>query len=977
MVEVGDIHNLLQNGYWPTNNRARSPRFSSPTTPSSYSYNDGVVPRTSPILPQYYKKKYGGHRSGFKQHYPPPPSVEDEAESVAKEFGSVVSAHPDEEPQHRGEVEQYPILHLLHEHNPERRFVLVSNRSSSASSSYSSDESIVGTDGNKQQSQAERRRRHVKRGDEARDPRQRQPQRKSSYEANTCRKYVLLTPDEEEDKTRKDRRGKRTNRERRRSRLEDLPTIITDFPSNDRTDERAIRRPKSANIAEQESEDYFSPRRSAQRPLMTPNESSMLSPEVIKHSTKGRDRAYWDYSGGVSSAPSTAQSRNRPIMVHDSQHGTCKSPSNRRRDGDSAEPRRSSTSPVMAKRHSTMDVPKYTRRAPKDDHEKGRLYPDSPPSKLDRVMSDPRYSRPEREALQPRSASFRGKRDSPPRDQGHDRYSSDDDTPRRNVSRRWRKSMLYDDGNGYLATPTEARPMGGRKSRPASPLASPVTPQSDLHEKTLSPSPRSATFPRESKKFHPGYPPDDEPIERPLSRASTARASIKTPNPAAVAAMNAAATAAAASASASSTTPVIGFNPVSPVERRRSPIPTPQARRTADLGSELRSSTPASSLTPPTQTWQPPKFDPVQNGSHSDKPITSYRRYSEDVNKGELPEIPDCPRTREEAGHVDWFTLPRSNNFNICPSCYQSAFEQTEYRNHLVPAPFRPFDRPLKCDFGASQWYHIAWLLTHKYKQPDLRLFHGIANVAAANQPCTGLTPAYRIWYTIKEPTTQRPIRNFNICHNCAKTIEVLLPNLSGVFVPHDSPAEPTRGICDMHQQGYGGGVRKRFVEYFDMTETISDQALATGRAPDIRSLAERVRVRSQINECMNSQILSGAQWFTMRSIPDVTVCQECFYEVVWPELERNDGGVQGNFLLRPQQLQAAACQLYSPRMRDAFKRAVERNDLRYFESKVRQRRTKEQELTSRIVGLDKQVLGAEWVDEEVQRCQRGWRGWE
>lgn len=64
-------------------------------------------------------------------HSPPPPSVEDEAESLAKEHEPAYTpAHPEEEPSSRGELEQSPIIMDVHEFNPERRFIMVENVSS-------------------------------------------------------------------------------------------------------------------------------------------------------------------------------------------------------------------------------------------------------------------------------------------------------------------------------------------------------------------------------------------------------------------------------------------------------------------------------------------------------------------------------------------------------------------------------------------------------------------------------------------------------------------------------------------------------------------------------------------------------------------------------------------------------------------------------------------------------------------------------
>lgn len=66
----------------------------------------------------------------LRPSFPPPASVESEAESLAKEHvtspSSVVS---DEEPPSRGEREQCPVIMEVHEYNPERRFVIMNDNS--------------------------------------------------------------------------------------------------------------------------------------------------------------------------------------------------------------------------------------------------------------------------------------------------------------------------------------------------------------------------------------------------------------------------------------------------------------------------------------------------------------------------------------------------------------------------------------------------------------------------------------------------------------------------------------------------------------------------------------------------------------------------------------------------------------------------------------------------------------------------------
>ncbi|KAK7967760.1 uncharacterized protein PG986_002037 [Apiospora aurea] len=942
MVGGVDINSLLQNGYWSsTRSRSPDPRFAAAAQTPSYAYDDyRAIPRT----------KYDT----------PPIAALHEADSLAKEHGSVVSASPAEEPPHRGDVEQHPIIQVVHEHNPERRFVIVPDAPGTSDDVPSS-----GTKSDQKSPPTEK---------EA--PKFSPTEEKPSYEANTRRKYDSLTPEvtEASHKPERDERDRRPTHERRRSRLENLPSIVTDFNDEGRSEERSreLRRARSATGTSQREEDYFSPRRSS-RNLATAE--SMLSPDVIKHSTKGRDRAYWDYSGA--NTPSSHHKRTKSVQPDDPHYG--KTLPNQRKPVDDGG-RLSATSPTMMKRHSATEVPRNTRRTPIEHYDQGRNHTEAPSSRPDRKSPSPPQLQPERESLRPRASSFQGKRE--PSAYGDDRRSKDDryssslhpedrnsagdDERRRDERRRRRKSVIHDERNGYLATPVESRSAVGRSSKPSSPLASPRVSQSDFYRDRNggppSPSSRSATFPttRDGRTTDSGYLFNHGSPERPLSRASTARSAVTT--------------------AASSMFPVITGMTASaldsPTKRgSNSSSKAPSIHSVVDTRS-ISPSSPTVASMPLKQAWQPSKFDPVQDGSHLAASATSYRRFSEDISQGELPNLPDCPRMREEAGHMDWLTLPRCNNFNICPSCYQSAFENTRFRHLFVPAPFRSLDRPLKCDFGTSEWYHIAWLLTHKYNKPDLRLFHGIANVAANNQPCTGPLEDYRFWHTIKDPATQRPVRKFNICLSCAKTVEALLPNLFGVFVPMDSPAESTRGVCDMHNVGYNGA-RKRFMLYFDAMETVSDQALAANRAPDMRALADKVREISYTDECTYGRPVSNRKWYTMRSIPEVTVCQECFNEVVMPELDRDDSGVQGNFLHKPQVLASAACQLYSPRMRSAFQKAVRKRDLWYFEAKVRERRAREQEIYAKMAVLDRDVLGPEWCDAEMHRLQREWQRWE
>ncbi|CRJ86978.1 hypothetical protein BN1723_000213 [Verticillium longisporum] len=137
MNHRNDIESLLQTGYFTTS-RSKTPkpyeprentaRIGPPLTqqrrPSPPPHATVILrepPRNNaPSVPRYVPR-------------PPAPTVEDEAEALSKEHGSLDTASVDAPPS-RGDVDQQVLLEEVHEHNPERRFVIVPNSSDSSTS---------------------------------------------------------------------------------------------------------------------------------------------------------------------------------------------------------------------------------------------------------------------------------------------------------------------------------------------------------------------------------------------------------------------------------------------------------------------------------------------------------------------------------------------------------------------------------------------------------------------------------------------------------------------------------------------------------------------------------------------------------------------------------------------------------------------------------------------------------------------------
>jgi hypothetical protein len=370
--------------------------------------------------------------------------------------------------------------------------------------------------------------------------------------------------------------------------------------------------------------------------------------------------------------------------------------------------------------------------------------------------------------------------------------------------------------------------------------------------------------------------------------------------------------------------------------------------------------------------WQPPQFQPPSDPSFLERPVGSFRRHSQDVERGSIAPLPTCPRIIPVKGFIDWLTIPKCPNFNICPSCFASTMLPTEFRTQFVPAPFRSPSEEIGCDFGSQPWYRIAWLITLKERRKDLSILQNVASVADKFQPCLGRHEAIRKWYTILDPDTDKPLRNFDVCGSCAKSIEILLPSLRGIFIRSDQvlPADYPR-ICDMRFDS------KRFIHYFDSLETTADIASQERRGPDITDFADLARRFASQLECPKDSEKRNAHWYQITQLPEFTVCDECYGDVIRPELEKRKA-IPAMFNKSRQPLPVGTCQLYSERMRAIFDRAVDGNDYKLLATKARDRKIREGEQKTRIAEQKKLArTNPKAAASEIDKLEKEWRRWE
>ncbi|KAL2025057.1 hypothetical protein VTK56DRAFT_59 [Thermocarpiscus australiensis] len=897
MVEKDDIESLLQTGSWRTS-RSRSPN------------PHGL--RRQPYEPP--KSNIGAPRtveSGLSSKRPPPPSVEDEEESLAKEhLGSIVSDASDEEPKYRGDIDQQPILLPVHEHNPERRFVIVPGRGGADA-----------PDAEDSQSSAS----------------------KVKYEANICRKYVLVTPQKSEESDKEPK--KKLDLPKRKSH-QDLPRLTTDFGDAEPSMRRSSsRRGREKPLVDQEPRTFPSSR---ERTSAKAPDSAFLSPSV-KHTAGRRDRAYWDFGSeaGGRSARSSSARRDARLEVtgngnrHHSAYNYPSSPSHHRRASSAASmPNRDGPTPDRPRSYiepygfnGPDDILAFM--APGDDFFAGRQGREASPPRRTRNSNSPPHPRGAREMPGPSPNRRRQPRSATKEQDG---YSSDGSYRERRPSRHERSYPARD-----KLEPDYPFLLSPEKAREANPKLGALPDDSPL------PSPRSATFPvdksrrLDDRSISPSPPSSRSPSRRAPRTSRVAQPGLHSRDASISSASN-------GSASLPYSMPN-SFGRNNTADKR--PLPGLVPSLTRQESSDPRS---------PVLYWQASRDE---DKTDTDNHISFLGRYSQDVQNGVLSQFPDCrwkhpTLARNRAGSDQFLTLKRAENFRICPDCYAAVFARTDFRHLFVPAPARSPGQLISCDFGSSPWYPIAFVMTLKHRYPDLRLLQAVASVAARTQACAGSQAAMRIWYSIMAPNSRLPIQSFGICWSCAKTVEALFPNLAGVFVPLDSH-EPSKGICELRFSPE----RKRFYEYLVLMEETSDRALSRRAAPDIAQLADRIREISLNEECLRNTPVPNRKWHVMQRIPEFTVCEECFDAVVWPMIEdEDDSDIPRNFYKSRQLVPVAACQLYSERMRRVFRRACRYNDFEYLASHVLERLRVLAEIKARYNELQRE----DPEDPEVQK---------
>ncbi|KAF2257340.1 hypothetical protein BU26DRAFT_514035, partial [Trematosphaeria pertusa] len=929
----------------------RSPRHATPSTsqadgfaamrdsvdqtsyPSSYRrsyeprYAASPPPKRSSAQPYRYDSR--------QNRWPPSPSVEDEAASLAREFSSSAVSKVGEdggEAKSRGSVDQYPIIEEIEQPqvaptSDERRFVLVSDPSADTASTSTFDASS----GRRRKSFAERGNMPHLKTDLVDDP--------PVFTERTSTPYAYTKPQKE---SLAPSAGEYfLSPEPITPSSSSVPRSV---PNRDAWDARDQNAKPAKTIPIHSRYDSFT--QSPRTPKNDVFEDSDVDSESTAHLRAERKPARYSFVKSdlqkEDLRANVLDSKSRSERKKQDSHGSSSSGSSKNPTPQSQSPRSSSSSLNGGTRQKSRPAPVDT------DYGKSPKYPGSYPTSR---PSSPRHSDAPSPPRSPRL---------PPRRQ---------------------------------ASPTTSRPPSRAEARPSSPLSF----------STTLPSQSAGRAPVTESDWHATYPPTTTDRARPTARHGRYD-SMPVP------------------------TPRIGVQSPSPARppRAENPLPYPVDDRLTDafmppeeqyqfdhsfspVAPSPRSPYPDSPV-PNSPRERPSGLRPSASSRHSanpeELPRTSRTRSnsirSQSSNDGRRERktatvpfstdrpLPSCPRGEPSARHNDWYTLENCPNFDLCPSCYGSVFADTPFAVYFSQT--RRYERPTErfCDFS-SPWMRLAWLLTIKQRRQSPDLLYALANIAEVERPCPKdreLSTDHAVWYGIPDQRDGIHVTNFAICPCDLRMMEVLFPSIRGYFtrLPSGSPyGVPGQFTCSLRTGS------RRFPKYLDLLVELDAEAELLSQRPNIHRFVQMARENAFKAECARDKALIHKPWHFIPQLPEFTVCQECFEEVVWPAINSKSApNTIPKLFNRTIQLVpgedpelGSSCCLYSTRMRKVWERSVKEEDFGYLKRKALERKRAEGRLARErkgiltwMAGLDRGSSGWERAKAELKDNENEWKAY-
>ena len=345
-------------------------------------------------------------------------------------------------------------------------------------------------------------------------------------------------------------------------------------------------------------------------------------------------------------------------------------------------------------------------------------------------------------------------------------------------------------------------------------------------------------------------------------------------------------------------------------------------------------------------------------------PIRSHTSTSIPVVKAK-PTLPDiCQRGFPMSRFDDWSAIPECRSINICPDC-RKAIQDQGYKGRFISNPPRAAGEKIRCDIS-DRYMRLGWNQLLRGLAPPTLILDLMAAVQD-EQDCPGKQIDVRSWYRVWNPETCRYVSEFMVCSCCVRRIELLYPSLQSTIL-HPLPGQHA-SICDLRSDSH------RFPRYLDTLSHIVADAETYRRPPNLFAFVQLAKIMSETRECLRDDQLLHVDWHFPATLPDFTVCAECFAAVVGPHLDAGSdiASAMSPTSARPPHLAAVSCQLYSPRMRAVFAEACARRDFGLLATEVTRRVAVERDLQKKMARLPPEKREG----EEAAALIREWKRWE
>ncbi|KAG8527784.1 uncharacterized protein KY384_007938 [Bacidia gigantensis] len=328
--------------------------------------------------------------------------------------------------------------------------------------------------------------------------------------------------------------------------------------------------------------------------------------------------------------------------------------------------------------------------------------------------------------------------------------------------------------------------------------------------------------------------------------------------------------------------------------------------------------------------------------------------------------LPQCPRAEPVAGFDDWLVLERDTAMTICPECRHNVFGRG-FERAFRRGPEVKRNQKVYCNMN-DPWVRLACLDIFK-RQSDTKTLGYLMEYTKEEPPC----PEHRLvvdhaWYHLRDSETNRDFQDFQVCSNCVYSLEAIYPRLD-IF--HRSK--------DIKQEQRGCSLRSdvvRFGKYLNFLVSMADEEEKTRRIPSTSDFIWEVKWQTVISPCKGSAVYYGQDMHTHPEIPGLTICEECYYKDVRPlaKLARRDSR---HFVLRITQeakeiVGGTTCKLYSPRMKQIFKKACEEREFEQLAKAVKKRNELQQDLEESKMEYAKRPLDTK-LKEDVKYLQSKW----